>query len=188
MISKGKDQSRAEVVDCGPSLKNDDGAAFGALVGVLTALAVLVLTALSAPRWALGAGGLVVGGCLAVAVMWLVRPPVGQPGGLAALVTAAGLLGAGLGPLVAFGPAGAAGSRWPDHTALIALAKPVLVGGLAGGAAVGGVVGLVVGVVAYLPTSPVALVEGGLLGATSGLLVALVVLLVIVGVRLRVRH
>jgi hypothetical protein len=164
------------------------GGALGALVGVLTALAVLALTGLSVPRWALGACGVVVGGCLAAAVMWLVRPAVGQPGGLAALIATAGALGAGLGPLIAFGPATTTGSRWPDHAAVIAVAKPVLVGGAAIGAAVGGVVGLVVGVVTYLPTSPVAMVEGGLMGATSGLLVALVMLLVVVSVRTRVRH
>jgi hypothetical protein len=162
------------------------GGALGALVGVLTALGVLVLTGLSVPRWALGAGGVVVGGCLSAAVMWLVRPPVGQPGGLTVLVATAGVLGACLGPPIAVGPATAT-PRWADPAAVVALAKPVLVGGLAVGAGSGGLVGLGIGLVTYPPTSPVAMVEGALMGATTGLLLAFVVLAVMIGLRLRVR-
>jgi hypothetical protein len=163
------------------------GGALGAVVGVLTSLSVLLVSSLSAPRWALGAGGALVCGGLAASVMGVVRPPAGQPGGLPALVIAAGVFGACLGPLIASGPATAPGARWPDHAAVAALAKPVLLGGLGGGATVGGLVGLAIGLATYLPTSPVAMVEGAVLGGAAGLFLAVIVVSVMVGLRIRMR-
>jgi hypothetical protein len=64
--------------------------------------------------------------------------------------------------------------------------------GVAIGAAIGGGVGMVAGAIiggqAYLPTMPVAVVEGGLFGAGTGIVVALITVGCIMASRLELRH
>lgn len=64
-----------------------------------------------------------------------------------------------------------------------AIAKRSLIAGPMAGAALGGIVGLCLGVVAYLPTAPVAVVEGSILGATAGLVLSAVLFVATVTLR-----
>ena len=68
------------------------------------------------------------------------------------------------------------------------LAARLLQWGALIGASLGAIVGLIIGMLTYLPTSPFALVEGAILGAVSGVVLAFVGGAVAVMPRLRSRR
>jgi hypothetical protein len=145
-----------------------EGAAAGAMTGVLGAALLSLLARWTRSKWAARVTSGVV---TAAGLGWASARggPVELPRQLiAALIGIVVLLGAALGPLIAYGAAPAPDGQptGPGHTR--ALAR-FLVWGAALGGAVGAVTGLVIGIHAYLPTSPFAAVEGATLGVVNGL-------------------
>jgi hypothetical protein len=153
------------------------GAGIGALLGAFTALALQPLTLVSTTRWAMRlAGGLIAGTLSAVVVSVLGRADtlLGPP---AVLVVLATFLGACLAPWIA-GHDGELPARSTVETG-----QKLLLAGTSGGAGLGAVVGLGIGLATYLPTSPVAMIEGSILGAMTGLLLTTMVLLAMLALK-----
>lgn len=149
-----------------------EGAVAGTAAGLSSGFALSLIAGRSRSHWRARATA----GCiaaLAAAGVWLSRAGrVDVPGWVAVgLVIATVLIGAALGPLIAFGvdPTTAAGLRGLDLQRHFVL-------GAASGAGLGAVLGLVVGLFAYLPTAPVAAVEGAVLGSVCGLVLAALVI------------
>ena len=157
------------------------GALFGSLLGTMSGVAdgvVLTgLTSVTQSRWAarlVSALMWLLASCVAVAVngpFIVLHDTVGQVIVAAVCV----LLGAAVGPVIAFGDDQAVLVGRFAVVPLSGLASRVLVWGATGGAAVGAVTGLVIGILAYLPTAPVAAVEGAVLGSVSGTVLAVLV-------------
>jgi len=154
------------------------GALYGAVLGTISGVAdgVLLtwLISMTRSRWAVR---------LASALMWLLasRVAVTVNGPFTVLHETVGqvivavvcvLLGAAVGPLIAFGGDRAVLVGRSGVVPLSRLAPRLLVWGAAGGAVVGAVTGLVIGILAYPPTAPFAAVEGAVLGSVSGTVLA----------------
>ena len=108
--------------------------------------------------------------------------------GQATLVTVCFLLGAALGPMIAYGVEPISFGRGPASRPLSQIAATLLLGGAAVGGTLGGIAGLVIGISAHLATAPFALVEGAILGAVSGVVLALLLGAAAILPRLRVRR
>ena len=105
--------------------------------------------------------------------------------GKATLVTVCFLLGAGLGPMIAYGVEQISFGRGPVPVPLSRFVATWVRWAAVVGGVLGGIVGLVVGIHAHLPTSPFAVVEGASFGCVSGVVLALLLLAVAVLPRLR---
>jgi hypothetical protein len=110
---------------------------------------------------------------------------LGHLPGSAALVTVCLLLGAVLGPMIAYGVEPISFGRGPLPVPLSRFVATWVRWGAVVGGVLGGIVGLVSGVHAYLPTSPVAAVEGASFGSVSGVVLTLLLLTAVVLPRLR---
>lgn len=161
------------------------GLELGVLLGIINGLLLAALVQVSTSHRVMRAGaaatslacGLTAIGTLAPQAGWDALPP---------LVTVTALSGL-LAPVAAFGAEPVdLGRRWGRRPPSD-LAVRFLGAGAALGAAVGGLVGLLLGS-AHLPTLPFAIVEGGLLGAVSGVEVGLLAVAVVIGPRLRARR
>lgn len=154
------------------------GALYGSVLGTMSALTDgVLLTGLTSVTRSWWAARLVseliwlLGSRVAVAVngpFTVLHDTVGQV--IVAVVCV--LLGAAVGPVIAFGGDRAVPVGRFGVVPLSRLPSGVLVWGAAGGAAVGAVTGLVIGIWAYLPTAPFAAVEGAVLGSVSGTVLA----------------
>jgi hypothetical protein len=160
----------------------------GAAVGSVAAAALTLLAQWTRSRWAARVTAGAVAGAAAVAGGILHPRPIPVPTTLAmALVVAGTVVAAACGPLIAFGLEPAPERGLPRLRASRLIGR--FVGwGAALGAIVGAVAGLVIGIHAYLPTSPFAAVEGGVLGAVSGVVLACLAAGVAVLPRLRARQ
>jgi hypothetical protein len=150
------------------------GSVLGAMSGVTDGVLLTGLTSVTRSWWAAR---------LVSALVWLLasRVAVAVNGPFTVLHYTVGqvivaalcvLLGAAVGPFIAFGGDRAVPVGRFAVVPLSRLAPRVLVWGAAGGAAVGAVTGLVIGIWAYLPTAPFAVVEGAVLGSVSGTVLA----------------
>ena len=108
--------------------------------------------------------------------------------GKATLVTFCLLLGAALGPMIAYGVEPISFGRGPVPVPLSRFFATWVRWGAVAGGVLGGIVALVVGIHAYLPTSPFAVVEGAWFGCVSGVVLALLALAVAVLPRLRTKQ
>jgi hypothetical protein len=108
--------------------------------------------------------------------------------GQVTLVTVCLLLGAGLGPMIAYGVEPISSRRGSIPRPLPQLGARLLLWGAGVGGALGGTAGLLIGIFAYLPTAPFAAVEGAVLGAVSGVVLALLFGAAALLPRLRVRR
>ncbi len=163
-------------------------AVVGAVVGVLAGAVLAAVAGRTRSRWAARGASAVIAGAATVTVVLVETAPFAMPGaGAIGVVTAATLLGGGLGPLIAFGPeATMAGRR--AGTAVGPVLRRILGWGAAAGAGLGAVAGLVVGIWANLPTAPFALVEGAILGGVNGLLLAVLAAAAVLLPRVRARR
>jgi len=109
-------------------------------------------------------------------------------GGKATLVSACLLLGAALGPMIAYGVEPVSFRRDPVPVPPSRFAARWLLWGAVVGGALGALVGLVLGIQVSLVTSPVAVVEGATFGALSAVVLALLLLAAVVLPRLRVHR
>jgi hypothetical protein len=150
------------------------GWVLGTVSGVTDGVVLTGITRVTRSRWVTR---------LVSALMWLVafRVAVAVNGPFTVLHDTVGkfivavvcvLLGAGVGPFIAFGGDRAVLVGRFAAVPLSRLASWVLMWGAAGGAAVGAVTGLVIGIWTYLPTAPFAAVEGAVLGSVSGTVLA----------------
>ena len=150
------------------------GSVLGAVSGVADGVVLTGLAELMRSRWATrvvsGLVWLLAAGAAVVAdgPFTVLRHAVGQ----AVVAAACVLVGASVGPVIAFGRDPAASARGVAGVPLARLAGRVLVWGAAGGAAAGAVTGLVIGIRTYVPTSPFAAVEGAVLGSVSGVVLS----------------
>jgi hypothetical protein len=110
---------------------------------------------------------------------------LGHVPGNATLMTVGLLLGAALGPMIAYGVEPISFGRGPVPVPLSRFAPRWLLRGAALGGVLGGVVGLVLGIQVSPVTSPVAVVEGASFGSVSGVVLALLLLSAAVLPRLR---
>jgi len=147
-----------------------EAAPYGAVVGVFIAL---VTWPIASERWAVRlVGGLTSGGAARCALLTYSGPVkvtviIGW-----SFVIASAALGVVVAPMVASGVE--VTSSRPGEPASERFGKYV-VRGLVVGSGLGGVVGLIVGLFAYAPTAPFALIEGGILGAVTGVVASLLV-------------
>jgi hypothetical protein len=142
-----------------------EGTLAGAAVGVADAAVLKFLARSTRSKWtARITSGVVVA---TTGLGWAsIRTGVALPRPIAAALTSAAVvLGAALGPLIAYGTAPAPDGRPTGHARA---AGRFLVWGATLGGAVGAVTGLVIGMRSYLPTAPFAAVEGAALGGVSG--------------------
>lgn len=158
-----------------------EGAFAGTAVGASTGFVLSFVAGRPSSHWrARATSGFVA--ALAAEGIWLSGAGrVDVPGWLAVgLVIATALVGAALGPLIAFGvdPATTPGLRGPDLQRLFVL-------GAAAGAGLGAVLGLAVGLFVHVPTAPIAAVEGAVLGSVCGLVLAALVIGCLVVPRVR---
>lgn len=162
------------------------GFAAGAVLGLANGVTLAALTAITSSRWAarLVTAATSLGCGLGAAAItdtsprgdWIVPLAVGI------------VLAAAIGPFAAFGTQPVVlGPRFARWTARDLMARIIGGGAIAGGA-LGGLAGLVIGATTYLPTAPFAVVEGGVLGSVSGVLIALLVMAAVIGPKLRVRR
>jgi hypothetical protein len=162
------------------------GSVAGAVVGLANGLTLAALTAVTTSR--VGARLVAAVTSLGCAVLTAVVTDASPRWDWMVAVALGTVLAALVGPLAAFGTQpvvqGPCLARWSVRELL----TRVLAGGAVVGAALGGLAGLVIGSITYLPTAPFAIVEGGVLGAVSGVLVALLVATAVVGPKLRVRR
>jgi hypothetical protein len=114
--------------------------------------------------------------------------PVELATGEPTLVAACLLLGAALGPMIAYGVEPISFGRGPNPRPLAQLGASLLLLGVAIGGVLGGCAGLLIGISSYLPTAPFAAVEGAVLGAVSGLVLALLLGAAALLPRLRMRR
>jgi hypothetical protein len=145
-----------------------EGAMAGAVVGVPDAVVLIFLARSTRSKWA---AGITSGVVAAAGLGWASTraEPVDVPRPiLALLMSIVVLLGAALGPLIAYGTAPAPDGR-PTGPGLADTVGRFLSWGAALGGAIGAVTGLVLGIRSYPPTSPVAAVEGAAFGAVNGL-------------------
>jgi hypothetical protein len=105
--------------------------------------------------------------------------------GNATLMTACLLLGAALGPMIAYGVEPIVFGRGPVPVPLSRFSARWLLRGAVVGGVLGGVVGLVLGIQVSLVTSPVAVVEGASFECVSSVVLALLLLTATVLPRLR---
>jgi hypothetical protein len=151
------------------------GTFVGAGAGIVDGLALAGVARQGRPAWvARLASGIVSSGFALVAAsragqFRALEPVAGQ----ATLVAVCLLLGAVLGPMIAYGVEPISSGRVPTPRPLPQLGARLLLWGAAIGGALGGTAGLVIGILAYLPTAPFAAVEGAALGAVSGVVLAL---------------
>jgi hypothetical protein len=142
-------------------------ASAGVTIGVADAALLTLLARRTRSKWA----ARVASGVVAAAGLgWAstLTGPAEVPRPLAAaLLAIALLLGAALGPLIAYGAAPAPDGRPTGPGYASALARFLRWGAALGGGA-GAVTGLAIGIRAYLPTSPFAAVEGAAFGVVSG--------------------
>jgi hypothetical protein len=165
------------------------GAVAGAAIGGLDGVVLIVVTTITSSRgatrlvcaattilgwWALAAGGLIPG-------WW----PIPGPANLLILAAIAVVSGA-LAPIAAFGARPIRLRRRSGEAPAAAVVKKALRYGAVAGAGVGAAAGLVLGL-NYLPTAPVAVVEGAILGSVSGAFAALVAAAALIAPRLRAR-
>jgi hypothetical protein len=143
------------------------GASWGAMFGVVDALALAWLARGPRSPWAAratsGAIALLAAAAYAYAGAGGPRPPIAV-----AFVPIAAVVGAVLGPLIAFGV-----EFTPGTGITRSLGRCVgwfLARGAGVGAAAGAVTGLVIGLRTFAPTAGIAAVEGAMLGVVSGLL------------------
>jgi hypothetical protein len=108
--------------------------------------------------------------------------------GQVALVTVCLLLGAAFGPMIAYGVEPISFGRGPTPRPLSQIAARLLLWAAAIGAGLGAMVGLIIGLFAYLPTAPFAAVEGAVLGATSAVVLTLLLGAAALLPRLRMRR
>ena len=161
-----------------------EAAPVGAIVGLLAAPALTLLGRRTRSRWAARTtSGVIAGMAAAAAVVIYAGPITVAPMVPIGLVAAAAVLGGVFGPLIAYG-------FEPVATAarMLHIGGLILIWGAALGAAGGGVAGFVIGVRAYLPTAPVAGVEGAVLGLVSGVVVACLAAGVVVLPRISARR
>ena len=166
------------------------GVGVGAVTGAVDGLVLAVVARRTRSRWfARGASGLV----------WLVAALLATSAGeqfaatrhlagRAAVVAVCLLLGAAVGPLIARGVEPVTGARGPAAVGLPQTAGRLLLWGAAAGGGLGAIAGVIIGIRAYLPTAPAALVEGAVLGAVSGVVLAFLLAAVVVLPRLRARR
>lgn len=151
-----------------------EGAATGAVVGVVAGAALAMAARRTRSRWVARGTSAAIAGAAATGVALLYAQPPMVPRAVAiAWGSAAFLLGGAVGPLIAFGMEPARDGRLARGGLRRAVGH-YLGWGAAAGAGIGGVTGLVIGIRVYLPTAPVAFVEGAVLGAVSGLVLACV--------------
>ncbi len=163
-----------------------EGAAAGAVAGVLAGAALAVLAGWTRSRWAARGVAAVIAGAAGLTVEIARTAPFVMPrAGAIAVVGAAALLAGVLGPLIAYGAEPVTVGR--RAVAAGPVLRRFLGWGLGLGAGLGAATGLVVGIWAYLPTAPVAAVEGAFLGMVSGLFLACLAAAVVLlpGVRAR---
>jgi hypothetical protein len=141
------------------------GALAGAAVGVPDAAVLMVLARSTRSKWA---ARITSGAVAAAGLGWAsVRGPADLPRPIAAvMISIVVLLGAALGPLIAYG---AAPDGRPTGPGLTRAVGRFLAWGAALGGAIGAVAGLLIGLRSYLPTSPFAAVEGAALGVVNGI-------------------
>jgi hypothetical protein len=164
-----------------------EGALAGAVVGVINAAALTLLAGWTRSRWACRGLSGVVAGVAAAGGAQIYAGPVNVSRTVAVvLIATAAVVGAALGPLVAYGAEPVPASRLAG--ARLPRVGRILGWGAALGAAAGAVAGLIIGMHTYLPTSPVAAVEGAVFGVVSGGVLACLVAGVAVLPRIRARR
>ena len=146
------------------------GAVFG-LVDAVVLTAVATLAWATPSRWgARATSGVATGATVLLAVQGYTGPIAVPSPVTAAFLVIATLAGALFGPMIAFGMesrrAGSAPGRLPR------ILRRFLAWGAGVGAGLGAVTGLVIGLRTFVPTAGFAVVEGAMLGAVSGLLLA----------------
>jgi hypothetical protein len=159
------------------------GASGGAVVGVVDALALASLARVTRSPW----GARATSGAIALAAA------AARVGALhartvvaVAFVLVAGLVGAVLGPLIAFGVAFSPGTG--ITRGLGSCVWWFLARGAAFGAAAGAVTGLVIGIRTFAPTAGFAAVEGAIFGVVNGLLLGCLGAAVSLAPRVRARR
>lgn len=162
------------------------GALLGAVVGCLDGLILTLFSSRSQSRWVARSISGIISLLAAVTSALLYYGPVDVPRPIEVALVAMGvLIGAFVGPLIMsgieFGRDAAVASRLRRSGCFVAW-------GAAAGASAGAAVGLVIGLRSYLPTSPVAAVEGAIFGAASGVTLACITAGVVVLPRLRARR
>ncbi|MFJ8827593.1 hypothetical protein ACIREE_38280 [Streptomyces sp. NPDC102467] len=150
-----------------------EGALVGVVVGVFDGVVLRFLARFTrSARVARVASGAVAGAAAAGAAS-LCTAPIDVPTGVAlALVGIGLLLGAALGPQIAYGAGSLPGGQSPGARASLVVGR-YLRWGASLGAAAGAVSGLVVGTFVYLPTCAFAGVEGAVFGLVGGVVLAL---------------
>lgn len=164
-----------------------EGALAGAVAGVIDAAALTLLAGWMRSRWACrGLAGVVAGMATAGGALIYAGPVNVSRAVAVVLIATAVVVGAALGPLVAYGAEPVPASRLAG--ARLPRVGRILCWGAALGAAAGAVAGLVIGMRTYLPTSPVAAVEGAVFGVVSGGVLACLVAGVAMLPRIRARR
>jgi hypothetical protein len=166
------------------------GVVVGGFVGLINGFVLVGVLRLTTSNWAAAAACAVTTyACVAEFVWRNVVPQGSVPGpvGWLIVVTAAAVAAA-VGPVAARGaqPVDLGFAYGPRPVSTIA--GTALAIGAGSGLAIGAVIGLAIGMVTYLPTAPAALVEGGLFGAASGLVLAMLIAALVITPCLRVRR
>jgi hypothetical protein len=166
------------------------GAFLGAAAGAGDGLVLAALTRIGVGGDAHGSFRVASGAVWALAALPIMRAQhavtaLALPAGRIALVIVCGLFGAAAGAPVAVGvdDEDADSARQLSRAAV-----RCLLWGSVGGGLVGAVTGLVIGLRGYWPTAPIAAIEGAVLGAASGVVLAGVLGALVLGPRVRARR
>jgi hypothetical protein len=166
------------------------GGIAGAAVGLAIGAVLICVTELTRSNWAAGAASGLTSAACATAIgsnrfaSWW--SPHGSAGWL--VVAASAAVASLLGPIVAHGARPVRLTRRTRDRRVCAVVQRAVVVGAIGGGGLGAIAGLIIGVVAYLPTAPFAVIEGGIFGVVSGIVIALLVAAALLAPKLRVQR
>ncbi len=155
-----------------------EGAISGGSVGVANGFAIAGVAAITPSRWNIRLScAAITSSCAAALVFLNVAPQWASShtwGGLL-FVLMCTVLAAAVAPFAAFGEQPLNPRPLAPQRSVAELFRRALAIGAIGGVGVGAVVGLAIGIMTYPPTCMAALIEGGILGEVSGILLALMV-------------
>ena len=173
----------------GTSIGAVAGSVVGAVFGLANGLILAAVVALTSSRWVAALAGVFTTCAGSVGLVAVVYGPSSTRHYFTLIfAAAAAVVAVPLGPLAAYGAQPVRlGQRLGERSVGNVIGRALLVGAVVCGA-IGAVTGGVIGALSYLPTTPIAVFEGGILAAGTGAVAALVLVSLVISPRLRVRR